>query len=81
MWYLRWLYGKRGVTFMCTIPLPLIGDVGEFAKRAKAQPDRPHFTKYIREFFNEKVPPCIGMFWPHGLELLISDPDYLQDYY
>jgi hypothetical protein len=43
MWYLRWLYGQRGVTFLSTLPLPIVGDTAEFAKRAMAQPDRPHF--------------------------------------
>ena len=79
MCYLRWLYGRRGVTFMTTIPRPVIGDIGEFVKRTLARPDRTHFAGILREAFPEKVPPCLGMFWTHGLVLIISDPDYVQD--
>ena len=79
MCYLRWLYGKRGVTFMCTIPKPFIGDVFEFVRRIFAQPDRSHLADIITESFPEQVPPCIGMFWPHGMMLIISDADYVQD--
>ena len=25
------------------------------------------------------MPSCIGMFWPHGLQLIIADPEYLQE--
>lgn len=79
MCYLRWFYGKRGVKFISTIPLPFIGDILEFVKRVDAVPDRPHFTNYLYETFPEQLPPCIGMYWPHGLTLIITDPDYVQD--
>ena len=39
--YIRWLYGRRGVTFMSLIPRPFIGDYFEFVRRVMAQPDRP----------------------------------------
>ena len=78
MCYLRWLYGRRGVAFLCTVPKPIIGDIVPFVKRVKAAPDRPHLTQFLIDSFpGRATPPCIGMFWPHGLELLISDPDYL----
>ena len=35
MCYLRWLYGQRGVSFMSTIPIPLVGDIYELVKRIK----------------------------------------------
>ena len=80
VWYVRWLYRNRGITFMSKFPVPFIGDVSEFVKRVNAQPDRPHLTKWLQEVYkDEKYPPCIGMFWPHGLELVITDHDYLQD--
>ena len=47
VWYVRWLYRDRGITFMSTFPVPFIGDVSEFVKRVNAQPDRPHFTKWL----------------------------------
>ena len=43
-WYMRILYGIRGATFMCTVPLPIIGDNLEFVKRVLKTPNRPHFT-------------------------------------
>ena len=79
MWYLRILYGSRGVGFMCTVPLPCVGDTLELGERCKAEPDRPLIYEFLREKFDNKIPGCIGMFWPHGLELMIQDPDYLQD--
>jgi len=36
MWYLRCVYGYRGVSFMSKIPMPLIGDTSELAKRSEA---------------------------------------------
>ena len=66
---------------MSKLPVPFLGDIGEFAKRAEATPNRPVIMKYFREFFDEKIPPCFGMFWPHGLELMITDPEYVQDLY
>ena len=33
----------------------------------------------MTDVFGEEKPACIGMFWPHGLELLINDPDMVQD--
>ena len=33
----------------------------------------------MRERFDEKIPPCVGMHWPHGVELIISDADYIKD--
>ena len=77
MCYLRWLYVRRGVIFMSKIPRPFIGDIGGFVKRSTAQPDRSHLTSVLRERFPGKVPGCVGMFWPHGLMLIISDPDYV----
>ena len=50
--YLRWLYGKRGVKFLSTIPRPIIGDIVELAARADATPDRSVLPTYIREKFN-----------------------------
>ena len=44
IWYMRWRYRDRGITFMSIIPTPLIGDIGEFVKRIKAQPDVSHVT-------------------------------------
>ena len=66
---------------MSKLPVPFLGDIGEFAKRAQETPNRPVIMKYFREFFNEKIPSVFGMFWPHGLELMICDPDYVQDLY
>ena len=79
--YLRLLYGKRGVTFMSVVPLPIIGDMLGFIKRVLAIPDRPHFTQWVRDSFQEDVPPCIGVFKPNGLQLIFTDADYLQDMY
>ena len=81
MCYLRWVYGQRGVSFMSTIPKPFIGDTLEFAIRANAQPDRPHIGNIFSEIYGDKTPPSVGMFWPHGMELIVSDPDYVQDLY
>ena len=80
-WYLRFLYGRRGVSFMSVIPLPIHGDILEWSKRVEAEPDRPQLTKWLREFYNNKVPSCIGIFKPTGLQLVFTDPDYLQDLY
>ena len=79
MWYLRYLYGYRGVSFMCKIPKPIVGDTLELAKRTEAEPDRPHVLKVLYDQFDNEIPPCIGMFWPHGMMLMINDPDYVQD--
>lgn len=49
MCYLRWRYGNRGVTFMCTVPIPFIGDCLEMVKRVTAQPNRPHMNKLMWE--------------------------------
>ena len=51
-WYMRWLYGQRGVKFLSTIPKPIIGDIVELAARAEATPDRSVLPTYIREKFN-----------------------------
>ena len=77
--YLRWLYGRRGVTFFSKVPIPFVGDIGDLIKRVNEQPDRPHITALFHEKFGYEAPGCIGMFWPHNMELIISDPDYLQD--
>ena len=79
MCYLRWLYGRRGVVFMSMIPKPFVGDTQEFVKRSFARPEHSHLTGVLRDRFPEKVPGCVGMFWPHGLMLIISDPDYVKD--
>ena len=81
MCYLRWLYGRRGVGFMCTVPIPILGDIVGYVRRVIAVPDRSHITKFFEDSFPEKIPGCIGMFWPHGLQLIITDADYLQDLY
>jgi len=47
MWYLRCIYGYRGVSFMCKVPVPLVGDTLELARRSEAEPDRPHIMKYM----------------------------------
>jgi hypothetical protein len=47
MWYLRCIYGYRGVSFMCKVPLPLAGDTLELARRSEAEPDRPQILKYM----------------------------------
>ena len=80
LYYLRWLYGRRGVKFMSVVPLPFVGDALGFIKRSLAEPDRPHMTKWFRESF-DAVPSCIGTFKPTGLQLIITDADYLQDMY
>jgi len=49
MWYLRCIYGYRGVSFMSKIPLPIVGDTLELAKRSDAEPDRPHFYKFLND--------------------------------
>ena len=36
VWYERFSHRGRGITFMSTIPKPIIGDVGEFIKRVMA---------------------------------------------
>ena len=79
MCYLRWLYGSRGVTFMSTVPIPFIGDLQELVKRVNAHPNRPHFNNILWEQYGDSPPPAIGMYWPHNLELIITDPDYVQD--
>ena len=61
---------------MSNIPIPFMGDALEFVKRVKAEPDRAQLTRLMFDFFPDEVPSCIGMFWPHGLELLIADPVY-----
>ena len=33
IWYLRWLYGKRGVVFLSNIPVPLRPDTNELFGR------------------------------------------------
>ena len=77
--YLRVLYGQRGVTFMSKVPIPFAGDTLELVKRINEEPDRPHITQLLHDKYGEQTPPCIGMYWPHGLMLLIQDPDYLKD--
>lgn len=79
MCYLRILYGLRGVAFVSNVPKPFVGDALEIARRVLEEPDRPHFTTYLREVFPEKMPPCVGLFWMNSLQLLITDPDYVQD--
>lgn len=32
--YIRWFYGRRGMTFMTVIPRPFVGDYYEFVRRA-----------------------------------------------
>ena len=34
MWYLRCLYGGRGVSFISKLPMPIVGDTLELGKRA-----------------------------------------------
>ena len=51
-WYLRLLYARRGVTFVSKVPTPIVGDYLEFVRRVLAEPDRPQFTKWLREVFN-----------------------------
>jgi len=49
MWYLRCVYGYRGVSFICKLPVPIVGDTLELAKRSEAQPDRPHIWEYLND--------------------------------
>ena len=49
MWYLRCIYGYRGVSFICKLPVPIVGDTLELAKRSEAQPNRPHIDEYLNE--------------------------------
>lgn len=81
MWYLRYLYGKRGVAFFSSMPpLPVIGDTAELFRRMLKEPHIDQMHNFINDSFpGEKRPPCIGMFWPHNLELLINDADYVKD--
>lgn len=64
---------------MSTIPIPFAGDTIELIKRVTRQPDQGHITAFMHDHFGYEAPGCIGMFWPHNMELIISDPDYLQD--
>ena len=58
----------------------MIGDTGELFKRALKEPHIEHMQKFVSDSFpGDKTPPCVGMFWPHGLELLITDADYVKD--
>jgi hypothetical protein len=66
---------------MSTVPLPIIGDYLEFVKRVLAEPDRPQMTKWLRDVYKNEVPPCIGIYKQSGLQLVITDEDYLQDCY
>ena len=78
-WYLRIKYGMRGATFMSTIPKPIIGDMLEFVSRVMAKPDAPHFTKWLQDVYPKEVPSCIGIYKSNGLQLVITDADYIQD--
>ena len=51
MWYLKWFYGKQGVVFLSTIPIPFIGDVSEFVKRVEGEPDRAQLTNLMFDYF------------------------------
>lgn len=64
---------------MSTVPIPFVGDIYEFARRVENEPNRTHMNNILWEHFGDSPPPAIGMFWPHGLELVITDPDYVQD--
>ena len=66
---------------MSTIPIPFIGDIGVLVPRIMAEPDKAQMTRFMQEQYPDEkgVPSCVGMFWPHGLELLMIDPDYYQD--
>ena len=77
--YLRVLYGRRGLTFMSTIPIPFIGDTMELFKRSLEKPDRPHLTAIFHERYGYQTPPAVGMYMPHGLNIMIQDPDYCKD--
>ena len=62
---------------MSKIPIPLIGDTLDFIKRVFAEPDRSHITETMHDYFGYEPPKSIGMFWPHGFEIILVDPDYL----
>ena len=51
MWYLRWFYGRQGVVFLSTIPIPFVGDALEIGKRVEAEPDRAFMTKLFFDHF------------------------------
>ena len=51
MWYLKWYYGKQGVVFISTLPIPFIGDVMEFVKRVYETPDRAQLKNLMFDYF------------------------------
>ena len=79
--YIQWKYSRRGVPFWSSVPKPFIGDTLEFAKRVGVSPDRPHFFDLVKDRFGEEIPPCFGMQWAHGTEIILTDADYMKDVY